>query len=376
MRSRFPVLALATVALLLPSLVPRAGTSAAHASAARATYSCKNPLKAAWIYVGNTSDAGWTKAHDNGRLAVVHKFGCKVKTTYKENIPEGPGVAQTIEDLVHDGNKIIFATSFGYQPAVIQEAKKHPNVYFEMSTGSTVLKNMAEYFGAVEDGFYLGCLAGAYASKNGHLGFVAPFAIPEIIREINACEIAIKQVKKNGKLQVIWTNTWFDPAKERQAAQSLVASGNDVLVQSEDSPATGEVAQSRHVKWVGYQLDESKFGPQAWLTGGLINWGPYYVKKVGEVLQGKWKTNFYYGSYRDGFMTLAKYGPGVTAKARSAVSAKLNALKSGKYNEFAGPLRDQHGKLRVAKGKKATLKDRLTMNWFVQGVVGNPNGSG
>lgn len=377
MKIRTFALAVSSVALLLmPTVLTRSGPNIAHARTVGAAYSCANPLKAAWIYIGNTSDAGWTKAHDLGRLQVQMKFGCKVKTTFKENIPEGPGVTQTIEDLIHDGNKIIFGTSFGYQPFFVQESIKHPDVYFEMATGSTVRKNLAEYFGAVEDGFYLGCVAGAYATKNGHLGFVAPFAIPEIIREINACQIALHSVRPNGHVQVIWTNTWFDPTKERQASQSLVASGNDVLVQSEDSPSTGEVAESRHVKWVGYQLDESKFGPHAWLTAGLINWGPYYIKKVGGVLNGTWKTGFYYGSYRDGFMKLAAFGSSVPMVARNAVLAKLRALKSGSFNEFAGPLYDQHGKLRVKSGQHATLQDRLTMDWFVRGVIGNPKGSG
>ncbi len=144
------------------------------------------PLKAAWIYVGPHNDNGWSQAHDKGRLYVQKQLGSKVQTTYKELVPEGPQTTQVIESLIRDGNKIIFATSFGFQPAMVAAAKKYPDVKFEMATGTAQSKNMAEYFGAGEDGIYLSGMAAGAATKKGVIGYVVPFAIPEIIRYANA----------------------------------------------------------------------------------------------------------------------------------------------------------------------------------------------
>ena len=188
-----------------------------------------NPFVAAWIYVGSPSDAGWTHQHDLGRMAVENALGNKVKTIYKQNVPEGPQVTQVINQLVNEGANIIFSTSFGFQPAMVQGAKKYPNVKFEQATGTALGPNLSEYFGAGENGDYLSGVSAGYASKNGKIGYVAPFPIPEVIREVDAYTMGARYAHPGATVRVVWTNSWFDPAKERQAAQSLVSSGVDVL---------------------------------------------------------------------------------------------------------------------------------------------------
>ncbi len=331
-------------------------------------------FKAAWIYVGPHNDGGWSQAHDAGRLAVQKALGSKVKTTYKELVPEGPQVAQVIESLIRDGNKMIFATSFGYQTAMVAAAKKHPDVYFEMATGTTVLKNMAEYFGASEEAIYLSGMAAGAASKKGSIGYVVPFAIPEVIRHANAFVLGAQAMKPNAKVRLVWTNSWFDPKKERQAAESLVAAGVDVLGQNVDSPATGQYAESKKLPWVGYNSNAQKFAPTSWLTAALYDWGVYYVPRVKAAMNGTWKTGFYYGSMKDGFIKLAPFGKRVDAKTRAAINAKKKALIAGTFDEFTGPLYDQKGKLRVPKGKRMTLKQLLAMDWLVRGTIGSAKG--
>src|ERR671936_133434 len=186
-------------------------------------------FKAAWIYVGPHDDGGWSQAHDKGRLYVQDALGSKVETTFKENVPEGPQTCQVIESLVRDGNKIIFATSFGFQKCMVSEAKKHSDVYFEQATGTAQSKNLAEYFGAGEDAIYLSGMAAGAASKKGVLGYVVPFAIPEVIRHANAFALGAQATHRGAKVRLIWTNSWFDPTKEKRAAQSLVSAGSDVL---------------------------------------------------------------------------------------------------------------------------------------------------
>ena len=333
-------------------------------------------FKAAWIYVGSASDAGWTKAHDDGRLYVEQQLGSKVTTTFKENVPEGPQAAQVIDDLVRDGNKIIFGTSFGFHEQMAAAAKKYPNVYFEQATAFELGTNLAQFFGAAEDADYLTGMAAGAATKNGKLGFVAPFSIPEVIREINAFTLGAQATHPGATVQVIWTTTWFDPAKEKKAAESLIAAGVDVLGQGQDSPATGEAAKAAKtpVKWAGYDSDQTSFAPDQWLTGTVYHWGPYELTRVKAAMDGTWKSGSYYGSLKDNFVDIAPFGKSVSAATQAAINDKKQALIAGSFYEFTGPLKDQSGAVKVAAGTKLTLDQILTMDWFVQGVIGSPKG--
>jgi basic membrane protein A len=331
-------------------------------------------FKAAWIYVGPHNDGGWSQSHDAGRLAVQRALGSRVQTTYKENVPEGPQVTQVIESLIRDGNKIIFATSFGYQTAMVAAAKKHPDVYFEMATGTAASKNLAEYFGAGEDAIYLSGMAAGAATKKGVIGYVVPFAIPEVIRHANAFALGAQRTHPGAKVRLIWTNSWFDPAKEKKAAQSLVSAGADVLGQNVDSPAAGQYAESQKVAWVGYDSDASKFAPTSWLTAAIYNWDVYYVPRVRAAMNGTWKTGFYYGGLKQKFVDIAKFGKRVDAKTRAQINKVKADMIAGKFFEFAGPLYDQSGKLRVPKGKRLTVKELYAMNWLVKGVIGSAKG--
>src|SRR5438270_1399174 len=331
-------------------------------------------IKSAWIYVGPITDHGWTQAHDEGRKYVEQQLGSSVQTTYKENVPEGPQVAQVVEDLIRDGNKIIFGTSFGFQDAMYAEAQKHPDVKFEQATGTKTAANMGEYFGAAEDADYLTGMALGAASKKGKIGFVAPFPIPEVIREINAITLGAQTTHPGATVQVVWTNTWFDPTKEKQAAQSLLSRGVDAIGQGQDSPATGEAAKAVGGKWSGYDSDQSSYAPDIWLTGTVYHWGPYYAKRVKAALDGSWKTGSYYGSIGDGMIDIAPFGQSVTQAARDQINAKKEALKSGTFYEFTGPLKDQSGAVKIAAGTKMTLEQILSMDWFGQGVIGSPKG--
>jgi basic membrane protein A len=359
-----PVALLLTLATVAVALVA-AGVGSARQQAA---------FKAAWIYVGPHNDAGWSQAHDEGRQYVQKTLGSKVETTYKENIPEGPQVAQVIESLIRDGNKIIFATSFGFQSAMAAAAKKHPDVYFEMATGTTVLKNMAEYFGAGEDSIYLSGMAAGAATKNGVIGYVVPYPIPEVIRHANAFALGAQATHPGAKVKLVWTNSWFDPAKEKKAAQSLHAAGADVIGQNVDSPAAGQYAESAGIPWVGYDSNAQKYAPKQWLTAAIYDWGIYYLRRVQAAMNGTWKTGFYYGSMKDGFTKLAPFGPAVTAKTKAAIKKKELAIKNGSFYEFEGPLYDQSGKLRVKKGVRLTVEQLYAMDWLVKGIEGSAKG--
>jgi basic membrane protein A len=248
-----------------------------------------------------------------------------------------------------------------------------------MATGTAQGPNLAEYFGAAEDAIYLSGMAAGAATKKGVIGYVVPFAIPEVIRHANAFALGAQATHPGVKVRLIWTNSWFDPAKEKKAAQSLIANGADVIGQNVDSPAAGQYAESQGVPWVGYDSDASKFAPKSWLTAAVYNWGEYYLKRVKAAMAGSWKPGFYYGSINDGFTGLAPYGPSVSSATKSMIAAKMKAIKAGAFYEFTGPLYDQSGKLRVNKGVKMQVLQGGTnslygMNWLVKGVIGSAKG--
>ena len=333
-------------------------------------------VKAAWIYVGPINDGGWTTAHDEGRKYVEEQLGDKVETTYKENVPEGPETLQVIEDLIKDGNDIIFATSFGFGAAMVEAAAEHPDVKFEWATGpdSAVSDNVAVYFGAGEDSIYLSGMAAGAATKNGTIGFVAPFPIPEVIRHINAYALGAQKVNPDAKVKVVWMNSWFAPDKERQAAESLIAEGADVIANGGDSPAPGEAAKAKNIPWTGYDSDQSENFPEIWLTAAVYDWGPYYLERVQAVIDGNWKTGNYYGDMSDGFTDLAPFGKIVSAETQAAIEAEKERLIATPQAEFTGPLLDQDGNEKVPAGTQMTNEELQVMDWFVQGVEGSAKG--
>jgi basic membrane protein A and related proteins len=359
-KGKFALAAVAAVAALFAVV----GTVSAKPKAA--------PYKVAWIYVGPHNDAGWSQAHDQGRLAVQKALGSKVQTTYKENIAVGAQLQQTVASLVNQGYKMIFGTSYGFFDKKL--AAKYPGVLFEQATGTDTAKNLSEYFGAAEDTVYLSGMAAGAATKKNTIGYVVAFPIPEVIRHANAFALGAQATHPGIKVKLVWTNSWFDPSKEKKAAESLHSAGAGVLGQNVDSPATGQFAESAGIPWVGYDSDAQKFAPKSWLTAAVYNWGKYYVQRVKAGMSGTWKSGFYYGSIKDGFTGLAPYGPSVTAATKAAIAKKKQQIVNGSFYEFTGPLYDQSGKLRVPKGKKMTVTDLYSMNWLVKGVIGSPTG--
>ena len=332
------------------------------------------PIKAAWILVGPHKDGGWNQAHNRGRLYVQKQMGANVITTYKENVPEGPQASQVIDSLVRDGNKIIFADSFGYKAAMVAAAKKYSNVYFEHATGDTVTKNFANYFGASEDTIYLSGLAAGAATKKGVVGYILPFPFAEMIRHANAFTLGVQETHPGAKVKVVYTNAFFDPAKEKKASEGLIAAGADVIGQNVDGTAAGQAAQAAGVPWVGYNSNSQKFAPTSWLTASVYDWGLYYLDRVKAAANGTWKAGSYYGSIKDGFTDIAPFGPKVSSKTKALIASRKAAIVSGKFYEFQGPIYDQSGKLRVPKGKRMTLPEILSFDWFVKGIEGSPKG--
>ncbi len=337
------------------------------------TLSLASPLKIAFIFVGPINDNGWTQAHyDGGVLAIQKAFGNQVQIKYIENVPEGSQSLSVLRALASQGYKLIYATSFGYMDQVVEAAKEFPNTIFEMCSGYATSTNLGEYFGAMEQARYLSGLIAGAMTKTNKIGYVAAYPTPEVVRGIDAFTLGVRSVNPYATVHVVWTYTWYDPPTEKEAALSLINAGCDVLAQHQDSPATIQAAEEKGVYAIGYDSPNmGQFGPHAYLTAPVWNWAAFYVPNVKSVLDGTWKPTFYYGNMADGLVELAPMSNLVPPQVQKLVNAMENEIKSGNFDPFEGPIYDQSGKLMIPAGQRATLDQLLSIQWFVQGVIGS-----
>lgn len=332
--------------------------------------SAAEPLKAGFVYIGPTGDHGWTYAHDVGRKQVEAQSGGKVKTTFVENVPETADAERVFRDMAQKGHKVVFATSFGYMNQMVKVAKAFPNTVFMHATGYKTGKNLGVYDVRTYEGAYmLGVVAGKM-SKGNKLGVVASIPIPEVIRNINAFTLGARSVNPAITTRAIWVNSWFDPGKEREAALALIAQGCDVLMQNTDSPAVVQTAQEKGVLAFGWDSDMSKFGGKAQLAASILHWGVIYKKTLDDVAAGTWKSSDIWWGVKEGAVNIDNFGPAVPAAVKKLAEERRDALKAGTLHPFAGPLKDQTGKLVLAAGKTYTDPELKQMNFYVEGVEG------
>ena len=328
-------------------------------------------MKVGFIYIGPVGDEGFTKAQDDGRKALEKDLG--VSTLFIENVPEGADCKASMEDLIRKGCKVIFATSFGYQDYVAEMAEKYPNVVFEHCSGSKMNdKNFGNYFGREYQGRYLAGMAAGKATKTNKIGYVAAMKIPECIRGINAFTLGVRAVNPEATVNVVWTNTWYDPTVEKQSAESLLQAGCDVMAQHQDTPSALQAAEAANAFSTGYNTSMIAKAPKGYLTSPIWNWGPYFEKVVKSVMDKTYKPESYWGGLETGTIAIDQFGPSVTQETKDAISAKSDEIKSGKWDVFYGPIKDQSGAEKVATGAKMTDGEMLSMDWFVEGVVGSP----
>lgn len=353
--------ALAATSPVLPLVAPRAARAAAPAA---------GPLKIGFIYSGPVADVGWSYQHDLGRKMVEKEFGDKVKTVFVEKVPEGPDAERVMRQLIDDGCQMIFATSFGFMDPTAKVAADYPEIAFEHCSGYKTAANLGIYQTRFYEGAYLlGVLAGK-RTKSNTLGYVAPFPIPEVIRNLDAFVLGARSVNPKVSAKVVWINSWYDPPKERDAAQALIDQGADVMYQNTDSPAIVQLAQGKGLWAFGQDSDMTRFGPTAHLSANTLNWGVYYVHKVRQKLAGQWKAEDTKWGMKEGIVQLAPLGPSVPKEAIPLFEEKKAAILAGKFHPFTGPLADQSGKQRLAAAQTLPESELWTMKWYVDGVVG------
>ena len=332
------------------------------------------PLKVAFAYVGPVGDGGWTFAHDNARKALEKEYGDKIVTSFVESVPESADAERVIRDMAGQGNKLIFGTTFGYMEPMLKVAADNPEVKFEHATGYKTAPNMRTYDSRTYEGAYMAGVIAGRMTKSNTLGVVASIPIPEVIRNINSFTLGAQSSNPNIKTKVVWVNEWFNPPKETEAATALINGGADILFQNTDSSAVLQTAEKMGKRGFGWDSDMTAYGPKAHLGSAIINWAPYYIKTVGEVLDGKWATGQTWWGVKEGAIDLVSLAADVPEEAKKALDDVKAGLKAGSYNIWKGPISDNTGKEVLAKDAVADDKFLGGINFFVKGVEGKVPG--
>ncbi|WP_323031305.1 BMP family ABC transporter substrate-binding protein [Brachymonas denitrificans] len=378
-RTALRVAACAAAALTLAACgqkdAPATGTSGAAASSAAPAAAAKGPLKIAFAYIGPVGDGGWTFAHDNARKAIEQEFGDKVQTSFVEKVPESSDAERVLRDMASQGNQLVFGTTFGYMESMVKVARDFPEVKFEHATGYKTAANLSTYDSRTYEGAYMAGVIAGKMTKSNVLGVVASVPIPEVLRNINSFTLGAQSVNPAISTKVVWVNEWFNPPKETEAATALINGGADILMQNTDSSAVLQTAEKMGKRGFGWDSDMTQYGPKAHLGSAVINWGPYYIKTVRDVLDGKWQSGESWWGVKEGAIDLVSLAADVPEDAKAKLEEVRSGLKSGSFHIWKGPLVDQSGKELLAKDQVADDKFLRGINFFVKGVEGQVPGS-
>ena len=353
----------------LTSLLASAAVALGLATSAMA----QDKTKVGFVFVGPIGDGGWTYEHNKGREAVEEAFGDAVETVYVENVAEGPDAERVMTQMALDGADLIFTTSFGYMDATNNVAQKFPDVKFEHATGYKRLHpNVSTYSARFYEGRAIqGHIAGNMTESN-IVGYIASFPIPEVIRGINSAYIHAAKVNPDVEFKIIWVYTWFDPAKEADAAKALIEQGADVVLQHTDSTAPQAAAQEAgNVVTFGQASDMGQYAPFPRVSSIIDDWAPYYIARTKAVMDGTWESTDTWDGIGPGMVGIGEISDRVPANVKEEALAMKAALGDGSYHAFTGPLNKQDGSAWLADGETADDGTLAGMNFYVEGITGD-----
>jgi basic membrane protein A and related proteins len=362
--------AMTVVGLFAVACASESGTGGSSGTASGSGSQAGSGLKIAFVYTGAIDNGGWDTGHYNGAQEIAAKFP-GIKITNVQNINYGDQARNTFTDLATQGYNLIVGTSF-YQDDMLPVASQFPDTKFLCNQCYKTAANVGDYEGASEEGRYLDGIIAGSVTKSNIIGYPAGFPIPEVVRGINAFTLGAQSVNPNVKVVPVYINSWYDPPTERQAAESLVTNGADILVFELNSTAVSSVAEREGVYFMGYGWDQSqRVSPNTWLGSFTFNWGPYYVSQAQALIDGTWKPEQFRGHIADGMIDTAPTGSAVPAEAVAKMEQAKADIASGKLDIFAGPITDNQGATKVAEGDTIPLDQRSACcDWYVQGVEG------
>ncbi len=346
--------------------------TAAVALGLASTAMADDKTKVGFVFVGPVGDGGWTYEHNKGRLAVEEKFGDKVETVFVESVPEGPDAERVMTQMALDGADLIFTTSFGYMDPTINVAKKFPKVKFEHATGYKQAPNVSVYSARFYEGRAVqGHIAGQM-TKSNVIGYIGSYPIPEVIRGINSAFVHARAVNPDVQFKIIWAYTWFDPAKEADAAKVLIEQGADVILQHTDSTAPQAAAQAAgNVVTFGQASDMSEYAPFPRVSSIIDDWAPYYIARTQAVMDGSWESANTWHGIGDGMVGIGEISDAVPAEIKASALQLKAKLASGEYHAFTGPLNKQDGSAWLADGETADDGTLAGMGFYVEGLEGD-----
>ncbi|TCO73856.1 BMP family ABC transporter substrate-binding protein [Rhodovulum euryhalinum] len=345
--------------------------SAALALGLAGTALAQDKTKVGFVFVGPIGDGGWTYEHNQGRLAVEEHFGDAVETVYQESVPEGADAERVLTQMALSGADLIFTTSFGYMDPTINVAQKFPNVKFEHATGYKRADNVGTYSARFYEGRAVQGLIAGHMTESNIIGYIASYPIPEVIRGINSAYIHARKVNPDVQFKVIWAYTWFDPAKEADAATALIEQGADVILQHTDSTAPQAAAEKAgNVYTFGQASDMAEYAPKPRISSIIDNWTPYYIDRVQAVIDGAWTSDDTWDGIGAGMVKIGEITDAVPAEVKAEAEALIEAIGSGAYHPFTGPLNKQDGSVWLAEGETADDGTLLGMNFYVEGLTG------
>jgi len=325
-------------------------------------------LKIGFVYVSPVSYAGWSYSHEQVRMKLEKLPG--IRTSYVENVALSSDAERIFKSMALAGTDIIVSTSFSYLDSMIKVSKQFPDVQFIQCSGFKFGDNMSSYMGRMYQARYLSGIVAGAMTKSDNIGYVAAFPIPEVIRGINAFTLGVQSVDPKIKVHAIWTNTWYDPEIEKEAAKSLIAAGCDVLAQHQDTSTVQEVAEKYKIYSIGYHSDMSDIAPNAHLTATVWNWEPIYKTIIEKIRNNTWKHGSYWYGLDIKAIGLSPYNKAVPQEVRDLVEQAQNKISAGNLTIFEGPIKDQKGQLRIPAGIKLNDEELINMSWFVDGVIG------
>jgi basic membrane lipoprotein Med (substrate-binding protein (PBP1-ABC) superfamily) len=323
------------------------------------------------IHVGAVTDAGYNQAHFDGVQEMVKNLPC-IKLLEAENIAEGPDSERVMENMIQQGAKFIIPASFGFMDPALNVAAKYPEVKFEHPSGYKLAENFGTYWASSNDAFYLMGIAAAKMSKNGKIGFVAAQPISIIFSNVNGFHLGAKSINPDIVTHIVFTGSWSDPAKESSATNALIDQGVDVVSMVVDSPITViQTAEKRGVFSIGYHSDgAAKFAPENWIGGIAFTWGPFFTRSAQSIMDGNWKSEAIMGDLNSDMIKLAEFGPKVPEDVKLLIEETKMGLINGTINSFSGPIYDQSGTLRVQEGEVIPIDQLSTIDWMVEGIIG------
>lgn len=372
MIKKFKLMLIATLIIFALVLNLGCGSGKQDADKEPAEGEKEEKLKVAFVMIGPVTDGGWNTAHNNGRLAVENEFS-NVETILVENVPDGGGDSERVmRQLIADGVKVIAATTYGYMDTVEKLAKEFPEVYFLHCTGWKGAENVTTYDIREYQGTYLTGMVAGMMTESNIIGYAAAHPIPSVVRAINGFAMGVQAVNPDATVKLLWTNTWYDPATEKEAGLSLADVGADVLAQYQDSPSVQQAAAERGLYSIGFHSDMRLFAPDANLTSFMWNWAPFYIQEVQAYLDGTWKGYAYWGSMNEGAAEIAELNASlVPEEVIKRIEETQKKLVDGELNVFIGPLMDNAGNVKAEDGIELTDEEMLGMDWLLNNIDGS-----